>query len=382
MIRFVISVPLLVASGCAGPHQLSSSGAGAFEASLTSASGRSAVAWYDTRDGNAEIYARIVDQHGRGAGASYRLTSDGAESYEADIVSIGDDFAVAWYEQEASGERRARLGLWDGGFQPLWTANLSPEGVDGRIPVIAVFENRIFGAWIETDAGGESRVKAGWWDLSGRQSSQTLTLGPAGPTTWNLNAALDGEGVAYVVFDAKAGTRAEELFLARTDGVRASLVRLTTDDGFSSKYPDLALTSGRAALTWFDERDGNREVYLLVAPLSELQEGAGSRATRITHTPGESVGAYVAWNADHAGLAWSDDTAGQHEVYFQSFDSEGSALAGANRLTHNNSASLIPSIEPRAGGFMLAWNEVVPDPKGIHGHDTRSEIVVSVVRTP
>ena len=70
---------------------------------------------------------------------------------------------------------------------------------------------------------------------------------------------------------------------------------------------------------------------------------------------------------------------GQHEVYFQSFDSSGNATNDASRLTRNRTASLIPSIRPTAGGFMLTWNEVLPGPRGIHGPDTRSEIVVTVI---
>lgn len=379
MTRLVVLVLVLALSSCAGPRQLSHSGTGAYEASLTSEFGQLAVAWYDMRDGNAEIYAREVDQAGRGVGSEYRLTNDPADSYEADIVSIRDAFAVAWYEQSASGDRRAKLGVWGPGFEPRWTVNLSPAGRDGRIPVVRVFEDKIFCAWIETPADAEPEVRAGWWDLQGRVVLEARVLGAAGSTTWNLNAAIDADGIGYVVFDAQAGTRSEELFLARVDASRSPLLRITADDGFASKYPDLALAPEGAALTWFDERDGNAEVYLLVGSLLDLREDVGVRARRVTETPGASIGAYVAWNGDRVGLVWSDESAGQHEVYFQLFDSSGNALSNPDRLTHNATASLIPAIRPLGEGFILAWNEVVPDPRGIHGPDTRSEIVVTVI---
>src|SRR5262245_715460 len=67
---------------------------------------------------------------------------------------------------------------------------------------------------------------------------------------------------------------------------------------------------------WFDERDGNREVYLFVGSERELSGGVDNRALQVTSTPGESIGAYVAWNArrHRFGLVWCDSTEGQHDT--------------------------------------------------------------------
>ena len=136
---------------------------------------------------------------------------------------------------------------------------------------------------------------------------------------------------------------------------------------------------GRAALTWFDERDGNEEVYLSVSPQTELVDGVERSARRITHTPGESIGAYLAWNGDVGGLAWCDNSLGQHEVYFVRFDVRGAPVGAAERLTDNPSDSLIPAIRPWRNGFALVWNEFVPGRGGDHGTDGRSEVWFSFV---
>ena len=103
----------------------------------------------------------------------------------------------------------------------------------------------------------------------------------------------------------------------------------------ASKYPDLKIgdRQGRVALTWYDMRDGNDEVYLFVAGHSELRGEIDGRARRVTTTEGESIGAYVAWNGERVGLAWSDKTPGQHEIYFQSFDGAGQPLS-VRRASH------------------------------------------------
>ncbi len=364
----------LVACTSGDVRRVSESGFGAFEVSLAVEPDRIAVAWYDTRHGGAEIYLRLLDGQGRQAGPEHRLTHDGHESYEVDIAPIADGFAVTWYDEDAAGVLRAKLGVWrpEGGFQ--WRTELSPPERTSRVPVVAVQSDLIFCAWIEDTVGGGEQILAAWWGLDGRRRGVPTVLGPVGPTTWNLNAALDAEGGAYVVFDAAVDTLQEELYLARLDGSESALIRLTRDDGQRSKYPDLALSGQRAALTWFDDRDGNRDVYLLTGTLAELHDSVDLRAQRITHTPGESIGAYVAWNGERIGLAWSDELDGPHDIRFQSFDAAGAPLGEIQRITRTPTRSSIPAIRPWRSGFAIAWNEVTPGPGGTHDPETRSEV--------
>ena len=67
-------VALASVLGCSPPRQISDSGFGAYEVSLAAWNDGLAVAWYDTRHGNAEIYVRSLDENGRNAGAELRLT--------------------------------------------------------------------------------------------------------------------------------------------------------------------------------------------------------------------------------------------------------------------------------------------------------------------
>lgn len=329
--------------------------------------------WYDTRDGNAEIYLRLLDELGRPSGPEYRLTDDAEDSFEVDIDAVGSGFAVAWYDKDAAGTLRGRLGFWqpESGFE--WRTDLSPPGRSSRNPVVDVLPDRIFCAWVES-IGDVEAVVAAWWSLDGEALGPPVVLGPAAARTWNLNATLDDEGRAYVVFDADVETAEEELYLARLDRSRITLVRLTSDDGHRSKYPDLALSGSRAALTWFDERDGNREVYLFVGTVDELDSDVERRARRITYTPGESIGAYVAWNGERIGLAWTDELSSTRELHFQTFDADGEPSGPIERLTRTPTRSSIPSIRAWRSGFAIAWNEIAPGPDGIHDPDTRSEV--------
>ena len=369
----------LAAAGCS-PRQITDSGFGAFEVSLAASDDELAVAWYDTRHGNAEVYVRALDADTQETGPELRLTTTASESYEADIALVSDGFAVAWYEKESDGRTRSQLGLWQGDGTPVWNAAVAAGSGSSRNVIVRSFGDALFCAWIEADGEGRESVWAGWWNLDGQPRGAPVRLGLAGETTWNLNAAIGPTGEAWVVFDARAATRVEELFVARLADGLVTLARLTTDDGVRSKYPDIALAAGRGAITWYDERDGNREVYLAAVSADELTLPIEGRARRITTTPGWSIGAYLAWNGERIGLAWSDDSSGNYEVFFQPFDAAGSPLAPPRRLSDTATNSLIPAIEPWRDGFAVAWDEVVPVPAGALSEDTRAEVVFTTVR--
>jgi hypothetical protein len=373
---------VLVAAACvlqcstdaSSPRQVSHSGAGAYEAALTATDDGFVAAWYDMRNGNGEIYIRTIDADGRPAGAEQRLTNDPAESYEPSIAALpGRRLALAWYDKGADGTLRAHVGVWETTGANIWTKELQAPG---RNPVVAVERGAIVVAWVGGTVDGE-KVRIARWTEAGEPIGESRLLGAAHPTTWNVNLVLAREGVAFVVWDSIWKTRASEVFLARVDAGATSVARLTADDGHESKYPDIALSGSDAALTWFDAKDGNTEVYLFTGAVSELTREIDQRAVRVTTTAGQSIGAYAAWNAGRIGLAWSDDTAGQHEVYFQQFDRSGVSLTEPVRVTDNSMSSLVPAIDQREDRFALAWNEFVPSSGG---HDGRSEIAFALLR--
>ena len=356
------------------PIQVSHSGIGAYESALATDKDGFAVAWYDTRDGNAEIYLRLLDESGHPSGPEHRLTETPEASYEASLERIGDNFAIAWYEQTSDGRQTAMLGAWDRDGGRKWVQAIAPES---RNPVIASDGQAIIAAWIQAEADATEWVYVGAWSSDGHESRTRARVGPASKTTWNLNLAVDRSGV-WVVFDAVASTRASELFLARLDGTGAHLDRLTRDDGAESKYPDLKISDGgRIALTWYDMRDGNDEIYLFVGGQSDVHGEIDDRSRRITTTDGESIGAYLSWNGGEVGLAWSDKTPGVHEIFFRRFDSAGMPVGSEEQITQTGAWSLVPAIRPWRKGFALTWTEYQPTSSQIH--EGTGEVAFTIV---
>lgn len=354
LIRAAVCLCLALA-GCTQP--LSPKGQLAYELSLATDNARMVVAWHGGEKGN-DIWIRQVDANGKPAAAPVRLVSSARDAYEPDIHWLGDDLVVAWYEKDSvTGAMTARVGKFTLQGTPIWQLALSSPGSKGRSVVAQVHRDQLQVAWIQTVEGAQPALWTARIDALGAYLQNPQSRVVVSPDTWNLNAAVDQNGDLRVVYDARTGTRAKELHLLTVAADRVVDQLLSSDDGHDSVYPDLALSGDRAALTWFDSRDGNAEVYLLVSPLSALASPVDGPATRVTRTPGESIGAYLAWNADRLGLAWSDDVDGQSEVFSETFDASGRSLEPAQRLTNNPTQSSIPAIRPWKQGFALAWNE-------------------------
>jgi hypothetical protein len=367
----------LLAAACGSSFTaISNSPAGASETSLAAFPDGLAAAWNDTRDGRPEIYTRRIDANGRAEGPERRLTFGPAAAYEADVEALSRDMAIGWYEKDAAGHPAPRLGVWGRDGSRRWIETLAPAG---RNTVVRGAHRAIFAAWIEDEEDDRAGVWAGWWREDGTALIPPRRLADAGKTTWSLNAAIDpasspGRPRAWIAFDAKAGTRSEELFLVDAGETSQNVTRLTSDDGAASKYPDISFSGNHVGITWFDVKDGNEEIYLFAGTRQQLEHGGDLPAQRVTTTSGHSVGAYLAWNGDQIGLAWCDDSQGQHEVYFQTFDTAGRARAAAVRVTHTAASSWMPAIAPWKEGFALAWNEFEFPGGEAHQGDGRSQI--------
>jgi hypothetical protein len=345
-------------AGCDSGRAVTGPKIKAYEVALSVSGQKTALAWHGGEAGRDRIEFEWLDADGRANSPVTPITDGTRYAYEPDLEMLDGQPVLAWYEKDDKGTLTAWLERTDAGGRSLWRRPLSAEGGFARNPVIQVQGGVIYAAWIETAPGAAPSVWAQRFDPQGRPLTVPVRAGEASKNTWNLNAAVDGQGAQYVVYDARRSARAKELRLAVIGNGPVRDIQLTPDDGHDSVYPDLKIgPSGQAALTWWDEKDGNEEVYLVVAPLASFASGSMPAARRITHTEAPSIGAYLAWNGDTLGLVWCDAEEGHDQLYGQLFDATGHPETGVRRLTHTARESLIPSIQPSGRGFLMAWNE-------------------------
>jgi hypothetical protein len=357
----------LALAACGGePKQISVGRMKAYEISVAASPDSMAMAWHSGRKGRDAIWLQWLNPDGRAKGSPVQVTNGQRDAWEPDLLLIGGDAVLAWYEKDpAAGNLTAWISRVSRDGRLLWRRQLDAAGGYARNPVVRLSGHALHVAWIETpkkDADGSPAAPPAVWaetlDETGGLVAGPRPVGEASVTTYNLNAAVDRRDAFFVVYDAKVGTQASELHLSTITDAEIQQRTISDDDGHASLYPDLAINGAdEVGLAWFDEKDGNREVYLRTGALAQLTGGGPLKEQRITNTPAPSIGAYLAWNGHRLGLAWCDSDFGQSEVYIETFLPDGSAPSGARRLSFTPTQSSIPSIRPWRDGFVLGWNE-------------------------
>lgn len=359
---------LFLLAACAAPARLDSSKGQAYELSLAYVGGRPAVAWYGGGTPHQALFMRYASNAGRPASGVLQLTDGARDAYEPSLQDIDGDALVAWYEQAVEpGARTKRqfalLARFDAQGRRRWQQQLSSDETNGRIPVVRVRDEVIHVAWIEQRDDGDAILRVASLDASGQWLQRPRDAARGDGNTWNLNAAVGADGSFHVLYDSGQGGMARELHWLHVHDGQIDERRVSTDDGKESVYPDIALDGARAAITWFDARHGHTEIYLRCvrldaagAPPADLRLDDRA-ARRVTHNPGDSVGAYVTWHDGNIELAWTEISGDRRRLMLQRFDGDCRPTAATRQIGGRQGAAGIASLASSTAGFALAWDE-------------------------
>jgi hypothetical protein len=382
----LIAATLAVAlAGCASESPVSGD-MFAYEPSVAVTPLGTFAAWHGGTDDRSLIHVQRLDGKDRPAGEPIAVSDGRRLAYEPDLVATANGLAVAWYEKDPA---TGRLSAWTAGLTPEgrreWLLPLTAGTGNARNPAVRLVGDHLEAVWIEQAAEDDGSNAAAIWHQrlspAGEPLAPPRRIGEANRDTWTLNATVAGDSLV-VAYDAALGTRAHELQMIMLRDGAVLHRRLSEDDGHASVYPDLQVSaSGQAALTWFDERDGNNEVYLLAAPFDRLAGGEVPAPTRISHSEADSIGAYVAWNGQTIGLAWSDDFSGQRDVFAQVFSADGEALGPIRNVGASAEDAGVPAIRASGDGFLIVWNDYVTG-TGAGPHGDMASSTIRLARLP
>jgi hypothetical protein len=147
-----------------------------------------------------------------------------------------------------------------------------------------------------------------------------------------------------------------EIYFTRVSAAGAEVgddVRLTNATG-ASDLPDLHWTGTGYALSWSDERETTRGIYFALLDASGAMVGTESRVVS-TGSPGRR--SVLAWTGSEFGLAWSDERAGNPEVYFALLSDAGVKTLSDVRITNDIGSSWVSGIVWSGSTFGLAWHD-------------------------
>lgn len=189
------------------------------------------------------------------------------------------------------------------------------------------------------------------------QPDVRLTNDPADSYTTENNTwciAATGNDVHIVWYDNRDGNF--EIYYKRsTDGgmTWGGDVRLTTNTS-TSERPSVAASGQMVNVVWHDLRDGNYEIYYKNSTDGGLTWGAD---TRLTNDPALSRYASIALAGLDVHIVWDDYRDGNNEIYYKRSSDGGVTWGTDTRLTNDPALSYYPSVAARGLDVHLAWED-------------------------
>jgi len=130
--------------------------------------------------------------------------------------------------------------------------------------------------------------------------------------------------------------------------------RLTNNTALSN-YSSITSSGSNLHVVWFDRRDaGDAEIYY---KNSTDNGDTWSADVRLTNSLGDSYIPVVAVSGSNVHVAWYDNHDGNNEIYYKRSTDNGISWGADTRLTNNSGESRYPSIAVSGSTVHVAWSD-------------------------
>jgi hypothetical protein len=189
------------------------------------------------------------------------------------------------------------------------------------------------------------------------QPDVRLTNDPANSLTSLNNAwciVASGDVVHVVWFDNRDGNY--EIYYKRsTDGgVSWGADTRLTNNTAVSEYPSVAVSGSVVHVVWDENRDGNDEIYYKRSTDDGFSWGAD---TRLTNNTAQSWSPSVAVSGSVVHVVWSDNRDGNYEIYYKRSTDGGVSWGADTRLTINTASSVFPFVSVSGSVVHVVWRD-------------------------
>lgn len=302
------------------------------------------VVWCDERDGNTEIYYKRSLDRGTNWERDVRLTDDPAGSGLPTVAVSGLNVHVAWFDVRAGFNnfeiyyKRST----DGGTTWGPDTRLTFDPLISWYPCVGLTNSNVHVVWRETRDGN--------YEIFYKRSTDEGTTW--GPDTNLSNASGSSETPCITVssttlhvlwFDNQDGGQYEIYYKRSTDeGVTWEPDVRLTDDPAVSFGPCVAVSGSNVHVVWQDTRDGSGwELYYKNSTDGGTTWG---QDRRLTNAPETSEAPSVVASGSNVHVVWWDNRDGNYEIYYKCSFDNGTTWEPDTRLTNDDSWSQNPHI--------------------------------------
>ncbi|MBI4723234.1 MAG: hypothetical protein HY769_09640 [Candidatus Stahlbacteria bacterium] len=235
-------------------------------------------------------------------------------------------------------------------FEP--DTQLSPQNV--HTPSIAVRDSIVHIVWYDYRAGNQeiyykrSVDNGASWGLDTRLTNNTAASYCPSVAVW--------DSVVHLVwYDERDGNY--EIYYKRSvdNGASWELDTQLTNNTAYSGFPSVAVCGSAVHIVWWDGRDGNYEIYYKRSIDNGVNWGPD---TRLTNTASLSWYPSIAVRNSIVQVVWHDSrNAGNYEIYYKRSVDDGVNWGPDTRLTNASADSYYPSIAVWDSVVHLVWND-------------------------
>jgi hypothetical protein len=349
------------------------------------------VVWEEDRGRNAGIWFNVSDDGGK-----TWLTSDiainhgDADATAPDVACAGRNVYVTW-EDERDGElanHNIYAAVSTDGGQSFGEEDILLDGdADGKAmslgPRAAAVGDDVYVAWFDNRDGAydiyvqASHDRGRTWmeDATRADDDDAGSAYSAWPT---IGASVDGVVVAWE--DSRGG--GNDIYASvSTDGGRSfeNETRLDAGDdaGASNSFePRLVLDGSMAAVTWYDERNGARDIYLNVT--TDTGSSWSADAIRVESDPegeADSLHPAIATRDGLVYVAWQDSRAGGYDIFERTYAPDSGEFSSeevrVDTDADGESQSYYPQIAVGGENVYIVWQDYREDKGNVGFNDLR-----------
>jgi len=162
---------------------------------------------------------------------------------------------------------------------------------------VAAAGERIHVVWSDTRDGGTNEIyykcstdNGATWPVS--PGGDTRLTSPDSEPSYFPSIAVAGANVHVVWCDGRDGTSGDEVYYkCSSDGgtTWSSDTRLSANDNLQSRHPSIAVADPGLHVAWYDNRDGNNEVYYKRNPTGNVGIEEGHKPQAPSHGPTATI---------------------------------------------------------------------------------------------
>jgi hypothetical protein len=314
------------------------------------------IVWRDNRDGNTEIYYKRSTNGGLSWGPDVRLTNNSASSENPTIAVNGPNVYVVWFDNRDGNNEIYFKRSPDGGSGWVNEQNLSNNNNNSSNPAISVSGSIIHVVWQDTQIspGLEIFHKRSTDNGATWTANTRVTYGNFSASRPSISATGSFVHIAYI--DARSSN--DEIYYNRsTDGgiTWGPDTRLTYGIN-NSWYPSISAVNSMVHVAWEDNRVGYYKVYYKRSTNGGSNWSSDTLLT--THENGSLYPYIIASNqviSPNVHIVWYDNRDGNYEIYYKRSTNEGISWEPDVRLTNYAGSSEGPSLSISGIKVHLVW---------------------------